>query len=362
VRAPGASLGIALIVIGIVVLLGEIVPGLAWWTLWPLIIVVAGLIQAFTPGRQGWNVERLFDGFVTVAIGLVILGITTGYVGFGVVWQILALWPVLLIALGLDLLGKATRATWVSALGSIAVIGALGYAVALNVSGAASFSLLGGTTEGNTTKISEPVGLVREADLVVKAGVAEVKLADGTRLVDATGVSPWGEPDFSVSRSGHQADVKLSLGEADSVVTWPGGPRAAIDAELGRGVLWDLLVEIGVTTLDADLSDLSVRSIEVKPGVSDCTITLGEVPGGIDVARTVVKSGVSSVKLRVPDDVEARVESDSGLTGHSLDESFESTGSRTWETSEYDAARSAGRGVWLITVQSGIGSVDVETY
>jgi hypothetical protein len=291
----------------------------------------------------------------------VILGVTTGFVGFGVVWQILALWPVLLIALGLDLLGKAIHSSWVRALGSIVVIGALAYAVALNVSGATTLTFTG-TAEGSTTEISEPVGIVREADLTLKAGVADVKLASGTRLVEAEGTSPWGTPDFSVDRSGHSASVNLSLGDVDGSVTWPGGPQASIDAKLADNVLWDMLIEVGVTTLDADLEDVPVRTLEVKPGVSDCTVTLGEVPRGVEVAKTAVKSGIASVKLRLPEGAEARIESESGLTGHSIDSSFESQGSRVWETAGYDDAQSGDDGVWLITIQSGIGSIDVDTY
>jgi hypothetical protein len=345
------------------VLAGQLLPGLAWWSLWPLIIVVAGLIQAFTPGRSGWSVERLFDGFVTVTIGLVILGITTGFVGFSVVWQILALWPVLLIALGLDLLGKATHSSWVRALGSLAVIGALGYAVALNVSGAEAFTWTDSSNQSaSETQISEPVGIVREADLTLKAGVAEVTLTDGSRLVRATGVSPWGKPDFSVERSGHNASVNLSLGDADGVVVWPGNSKASIEAELARSVLWDMLVEVGVTSLDADLSQIQVRSLEVKPGVSDCSVKLGHVPRGVDVGEIVIKSGVASVKVLVPEGAEARIESESGLTGHSIGGDFESQGSGTWETAGYGEARAKGAGVWLINVQSGVGSINIDTY
>ena len=111
--------------------------------------------------RDGWNVERIFDGFVTVAIGLVILAITTGYVGFSVVWQILALWPVLLIAIGLDLLGKALHTSWVRALGSMAVIAALAYSVAVTASGFQGFSFTG-TTASTTRTVEEPVGSVSE--------------------------------------------------------------------------------------------------------------------------------------------------------------------------------------------------------
>ncbi|HSK46792.1 MAG TPA: hypothetical protein VLA05_02170 [Coriobacteriia bacterium] len=350
-----------LIVVGAIALAGQVIPGLAWWSLWPLIIVIAGLVQAFTPGRDGWSVDRLFDGFVTVAFGLVVLSITTGYAGFGVVWQIITLWPVLLIAIGLDLLGKGLHMTWIRALGSVLVIAALAYAVAVNASGVDSvaFTDMGGAANG---EITEPVAGVQEAELTVDAGVANVTLSDGQDLVKAEAVSPWGTPDFSVVRSGTSADVKLSLGGADNVQVWPGGPDARLNAELSDSVLWDMHVNTGVSSLRADLREVPVRSLELKPGVADCNVTLGDVPTGVDESQVLVKSGISSVTLSIPSDVEARVESDSGLTGHNIDSSLSSLGSGVWETSGFDDAKSAGVGVWLITVKSGIGSVNVTTY
>jgi len=357
----GAVAGLVLIGLGVVALIGQVVPGLAWWSLWPLIIVISGFVQAFTPGHSGWSVDRMFDGFVTVAIGLVILAITTGVVGIGVVWQIITLWPVLLIAIGLDLLGKAMHTSWVRALGSIVVIAALAYAVAINVGSVSGMTLVGTTAQAEE-EISQPVGRVREADLTLDAGVAEVNLTSGTELVAAQGVSPWGTPDFSVDRAGTQAEVDLSLGEADRVVIWPGGEGARLDAQLSDSVLWDMKLNTGVSTLRADLEDVRVRSIELKPGVADCSITLGEVPMGVTEATAVVQSGVSSVSIRIPEGEQARIESDSGITGHSIDGSFASTGSREWETDGFESARDAGTGVWLITVKSGIGSVSVDTY
>jgi hypothetical protein len=350
-----------LIVIGGIFLVGQIVPGLAWWSLWPLIIVAAGVIQAVTPGHEGWNVNRLFDGLVTVTIGLVVLAVTTGVVGFGVVWEIIRLWPVLLIALGLDLLGKALHTSWVRAVGSLAVILALAYAVAVTAGSISSISLVR-PSEGAEAQISEPVGMVDEADLTVDAGVADVTLTDGSQLVEASGVSPWGEPDFSVERSGETAEVSLTLGNADGAVVWPGGPDARLDAALSRDVLWDMTITTGVSSLSADLEDVPVRSIDLKPGVADCKVTLGDVPAELDESSALVRSGISSVSLRLPDGVEARIESDSGLTGHDIGPDFESRGGGVWQTPGFEDARDDGEGVWVITVKSGIGSISIDTY
>jgi len=357
----GATAGIVLIVIGLVFLAGRLIPGLAWWNVWPLIIIVAGLFQAFTPGKEGWSVTRMFDGFVTVAFGGVFLAITLGYVGWGVWGRILALWPVLLISIGLDLLGKALHTTWLRVVGSLAIIAALGYAVAMSAGDVGSVVFFG-EPSGQPFSYSEPAGGVREASLDLEAGVAEVSVQDGSDLVTARGVSPWGEPTFDVQRSGSSAEVQVSLGDDGGVGVWPGSPNARLDVTLSRSVMWDATVSTGVSTLDADLSDVQVRSLLLKPGVADCDVRLGDVPTQLDEGRVAVESGVSSVVLRIPQGAEARVKSEGGLTGTNIDSQLASLGGGVWETPGYSAAQSSGEPVWVINVKSGVGSFALDTY
>ena len=360
-RRPGATAGLVLIFIGALFLVGQVVPGIAWWSLWPLVIVGAGVIQAVTPGNEGWGANRVFDGLGTVAFGLVLLAITTGVVGLGVVWEIMRLWPVVLIALGLELLGKAMNATWVRAAGSVAVIGALVFATAVSMGSVDRNPLVIGRP-GEAHTIDERVGDVREAALEVDAGVANVTLEGGRGLVRAEGVSTWGTPDFSVERSGREADVRLSLDSPEGGVFMPRGIDARLDASISRNVLWDIVLSTGVSSLEADLSDVNVRSLELRPGVADVSVRMGAVPRGEEEATLMVRSGVSSVKIDVPKAAAVRIESESGLTGHSIADEFVSKGSGVWESEGYASARDAGRGVWLITIRSGIGSIEIDTY
>lgn len=357
----GATAGVVLIIIGLVFLGGRLIPGLAWWNLWPLIIIVAGLVQAFTPGKEGWSVTRMFDGLVTVAFGGVFLAITLGFVGWGVWGRILALWPVLLISIGLDLLGKALHTTWLKVVGSLAIIAALVYAVVISAGNVGSVEFLG-ESGGTPFSYAEEVGGVREATLDLEAGAAEITIEDGTDLVAAEGVTPWGDPVFEVERSGNTADVRFSLGDQDGISVWPGGTNARLDVALSDLVLWDATVASGVSTLDADLSDVNVRSLELKPGVSDCDVRLGEVPVSVDEATVDVESGVSSVKIRIPVGAEARVQSEGGLSGTSVDRALTSLGGGVWETTGYSAAKSAGEPVWTVDVKSGVGSFTLVTY
>lgn len=360
-RSPGATAGIVLIVVGALFLLGQIDAAFAWWRMWPLVFVIAGMIQAVTPGKDGWSVARLFDGLTTIAWGVFLLAITTGVVTWAVFGTLLTLWPVLLIALGFELLGKAMNATWVRALGSLAVIAALAYTIAISASGLESPSLVsrGG---GETVSASEPVSGIEEANLRLEAGAAEVDLDAGTSLVSAEMSSDWSEPELAVDRSGTSADVRIGSGESDRIVWWPGGRGSRIDARLSDEVLWDLDVSLGVSDFTADLSELSVRALTLKPGIADCEVRLGEVPGELEEAEAVVQAGISSVSIEVPDGAEVRVESETGLTGHDIGGRLEPAGSGVWETPGYDQAAEDGDGVWLIRIQSGIGSVRIDSY
>ncbi|HET6352053.1 MAG TPA: hypothetical protein VFG89_07995 [Coriobacteriia bacterium] len=345
-----------LIVIGSVILAAQFIPGVAWWNAWPLIIVVAGVIHAFTPGDEGWGVHRLFDGLVTVSWGLVFLAITTGYVGFGVMWSILRLWPVLLIAIGFDLLGKALRLSWVRVLGSLAIIAALAFAVTTTSGYVPSVT----TRTTSSQVLTEPVDGVQTANLAVSAGAGPISVSKGTDLVSVSGSAPWGEPTLTVDRSGSQASVSVQTPEPNGVVT--GFEDAALDIGLSDSVLWEANVSSGVSQANLDLTGLAVKSVSYKTGVGECRLRLDAVPEGVDHATATVDAGVSSVTVLVPRGVAARVQSDSGLAGHSVQGDFEPQGNRTWETPSYAKASAQGAPVWDITIKTGIGAVTVDTY
>lgn len=359
-RSSGVGFATALIFIGVLLLIAQVVPGLSWWGLWPLIIVAAGVVQAVTPGKEGWNVYRFFDGLVTVAFGLVFLAITMGIIGWSVWWTILGLWPVLLIAIGFDLLGKSLKSSWLRVIGSLAIIAALAYAVAVNAGElqGITFMTIGDTQE---VAVSEEVGSTKTADLKLNAGVAQLTIESGSELVTIDGSTPFGEPEVTVERSGNSADVTVNLGDADGVVAWPGSTDADIDMTLSDEVVWDAEFETGLSTVRADLSDVRVRSLLLKPGITDCSVTLGDAPDG-EEGRIAVKAGISSVKLRLPSDAEVRVESKSGLSATDIDNDLESLGDGVWETAGFDEARESGDPVWLVSVESGIGAFDLTTY
>ena len=141
-RRGGVGLGVILIALGVAMFARPVLPDVSWSQLWPLIIVVIGVGQMVTPG---WDDERgvmrLFDGLGTVLIGLVLLGNTLGYVEWSVWFVLLTLWPVLLIALGISIVGRGVGQRWISAVGPMVIWVALTLAVASSLTAKAPITV-----------------------------------------------------------------------------------------------------------------------------------------------------------------------------------------------------------------------------
>lgn len=354
----GVWFGIVLVLIGALVISGRFFEGFAWWEMWPLIIVLAGAIQAVTPGREGWGIGRLFDGLSGIVFGLVLLGNTTGFLSWSVWWRIMTMWPVLLIAIGFSVLARGLDQQWLRAFGSIAVIAAVAWAAATSISG--SPAIWYGTSAGAPFSVDEPAdSRITEGTFEFKGGAGEIRVESGSALFAAEGETVLDAPDYRSDVSSTTADIMLDLGQRGTVVV-PNARGNYADIELSRDVAWDVSIDTGVSQLTADLSDVNVVGLFVTTGVSSADVKLGELSGTGDVEVT-VKSGISSVDIRIPESAEVSVRSMGGLAALDLDRGIERVdvaGERFYKTAGFDNARRR----YVIEVETGVGSVNIDRY
>jgi hypothetical protein len=361
-RRGGIGLGVVLIAVGVVFLVGQFIPNVAWWQMWPLIVILVGAIQIFTPDpADGWGLSRIMDGLGTIIVGAVLLGNTTGFIAWSVWWTLLMLWPVLLVAIGLRIIGRGTGQSWVGALGPIVVWVAFAYAVSTSLTGAGGFYPFqsgASLTSGKQFAIFEPVGAVTEATMKFEGGAGDIKIgSDSGQLISATGTSPFGEPLLEVKRDGSSAEVRLGLGDKGFAAAGPPGIAAGkVDVELSDLVVWNAELQAGASSLGADFSRLKLRALTLSTGASRVDLKLGVVPDEVTKAPIVVKAGVSSVRISVPRDAEARVVSSGGLSSTEVNGDFAKVGDGSWQTPGYATAQR----VYDISIESGVGSVSVE--
>lgn len=352
--------GVALVIVGLALLVSQFVPGIQLWRFWPLIIIAFGVRAMFGTSGTPWSIKTLTEGLSTIAVGSILLGQMLGYLAWDVWLNILSLWPLLIVSLGLELVGKGIRSEWVRALGNIVVIGGLAYG-ALVMTGTGGWPIMfmpRGESEPFSLSASDASG-VSEGAARVEGGVGSLTVGRGDGLVTADGRSPF-EPVFDVDVDGREADITVGLGEH----SW--GPLESdteLDVTLSGDVAWDLDVSAGVTEYDLDLSGLVLRSLVLDAGVSDGTVTLGESDAG-DAEGAIpveIESGVSALRIRVPKGDNVRVTIQEGLTGVDMRGAWDRVENE--DPSVYESERfEDDASYWDIEIQAGIGGITIEYY
>ena len=130
------------------------------------------------------------------------------------------------------------------------------------------------------------------------------------------------------------------------------GRSRRLDVGLTGEVPLDLRVEGGAYRGSLDLSDLLVRSLEIRTGASDTRVTLPRA-GVMTTVRA--ESGAASTTFTVPEGVAARVRSKMSLGNVSVDELRFPRSADGWTSADYETAPNRVE----ITIEGGVGSVRV---
>lgn len=356
-RSAAIGWGIVLVVLGMLLLAGQLLPHVQFWRYWPLIVVALGVRQMFGPVGGPWSVRHLTEGISTVVLGLVFLGQMLGYLSWDVWLNILRLWPLLLVALGLEVIGKGLRSDIVRALGSLVIAGGLAYG-ALVMSPTASWPIsFVPAAESTPFKRSQPHSASADTGrATIDGGAGRLSLAGGPDLATAEGSSPF-RPRFDAVVTNGRAEVTVA---PNGNIVGPIQGRASINVTLDRTIPWDLTVKAGVSEYDLDLREIEVSSLHLESGVSSGVLTLG-VPSGDGATDASIEVGVSSLTVRVPKDESTRVTVTEGLTSVSTSGSWKSE--RTHDTRIYTSDGFDDSGAyWNVQVRSGIGDVKIEYY
>lgn len=260
--------------------------------------------------------SRRRGGFVwpliLITLGVMFLLSNLGMVNWNVWDAIWRLWPVLLVAIGLDIL-----------FGRRSAIGAL-IVVALVV------ALIGGviwyvTTQSpvvtgqalTTDRIVQERADASSADIQINFGVGQLRLGalkDSGNLIEGTVVRGPGETvlrDWTVE--GGVARFRLHS-QGVPFDPWPWGGRGndrLWNLNLSPSVPMELDISTGVGQSTIDLSELQVTGLKVSSGVGETTVTL---PGRGRLSAK-VSGGIGKLTVIVPQGMAARIDASAGLGG-----------------------------------------------
>ncbi|MGD8632186.1 MAG: LiaF-related protein [Anaerolineales bacterium] len=305
--------------------------------------------------------RSIFWPVLLIGFGLIWLLVNTGLLpgwSWAGLWR---LWPLFLIAIGLDLL-IARRSALVGALVALA---SLALIVVIILAG----GFFGYRTRGVqvvTDEFSEPIGVAEDSEIELDFSVGPATvypLNDENLLFDAA-VTHIGEMDFAVSGTASKVirlderQENVDLGWFDLVdkdeLKWDVGITKLIPVTLD--------IKGGVGESELDLGELLLADLTVDVGVGDLNLSLPASEAGyevyldggvgatdIDIARganvtITIDGSVGDVRIDLPSNAEVRVDASVGVGNIRLPSNFERVSgsdgnivgdSGVWETSGY---------------------------
>ena len=302
-----------------------------------------------TPPDQRWSRRRgVFSPLVLIAIGLVFLLGNYGLIQPVSFLSLLALWPVLLILLGIDI---AFARRWpLETLGAEVVIIGLALVLAATQPNALSlttFSFGGSSSCRNpASSVSAPRSGMQSYALRVDGGAARYRVSGGaSAAVEASA-------DFDAlclavrDSTASRGDVRLTQGGTRI------GGNNDIEVKLANDLPVSVTVNAGAGELDLDLHDLKVTDVRLNIGASSTSLILPHPTGDVGIR---VEGGASSLIVEIPADVEARVTISGGLVSSSTTNPRAARSGNTIETAGYATAKDR----VTVSVTGGASSVEV---
>ena len=296
-----------LVVLGVFLLLANLgtIPNTAWdivATYWPLIFVIGGLDGLYQ--RHGW-----VGPLVGIGLGTVLLLGNLHYLQWGSLDLLLRLWPILLVAWGLDIAFGRNDSVWSTllrvSLGLLLVGGIIWLSIA---------SPFGGSVK--TVTFNQPLDGAQNSVLDFSMAAGEMNLSGGTAadtLVNGTLVLPKDmtlTPNYQAPTNGTS---RLSL-EGTGVVIMSFGNSTPWNLKLNSLVPLDIASRLGMGNMIADLSDLKVNQFNSEVGLGRTELILpksGGTSGKIELA-------MGELIIRVPKGSRVILHTNIGLVGKQL--------------------------------------------
>lgn len=289
---------------------------------------------------------------ILISAGVLFLLNNFGVLDWSVWLTLLRLWPVLLIAIGLDIL--IGRRSWLgSALVALLLVGVLVAAVAGGIR--PSTVNAAGQVDRTETVRMELKG-AKQADVEIEFGAGELILgalpADSGDLLAGT-VELSRDEKLNQSQSTTNGRARASI---QSNKNWSVGfdvsnaPDKQWDLALNRDVPLSLNLKTGVGKSNLDLTQLKLTQVDLNGGVGDVTMKL-PAQGRFSVS---VDGGVGQITFILPESLAARITLEGGLGGSEIPASFEKR-DRVYTSPGFSSAQDRVE----INVDGGIGRIVV---
>ena len=243
---------------------------------------------------------------ILISLGVIFLLNNMGFIGLNLWDVIMRFWPILLIAMGLDIL-IGRRSAWGAAIAVVVVL-------ALLAGGIVFFDNQAQWTYA-AEKFEIPLGNVEEATISLDPALGYLlvdALPKGSNVLLRGEVRPFSGEEIgkTVDISGTRATIDLRT-EGVIVAPFFGGwsDQPSWDFALHPEVATDLIVDFGVGKAELDLQDLQIGDIHVEQGLGQMILLLPSADN-MDIN---LDGGIGEIQVVIPEDVGVRIRAGVGI-------------------------------------------------
>ncbi|WP_322805424.1 LiaF transmembrane domain-containing protein [Thermanaerothrix sp.] len=308
-KRPSLFFPLLLIAVGVIFLLNNLevirVDGVEiFLRYWPLLFIIGGLDHIYQ--GKGWT-----WGVFSILLGGIFLLANLGYLPLGGWELLLRLWPIFLIALGLDLVLRE-RPAWASALALFVTLGL--------VVGITWFAVGQARLPANAQPLTYPLPAgVRTAEVTVEQPLGQLEIGGvtaGGNLLEGEITLPQALTlTEDVQTRGSTAQVRLGAVGSTVVFPWSLGPsRSLWRLRFNPQVDLVLRFKSGLGSQVLDLRGLQVRQLTSEVALGSLTVTL-PVAGDL---RADLRNPIGFTTLYVPRQSRVELRIDRALATLSL--------------------------------------------
>jgi len=334
-----------LIAIGVVFLLNSlgVLPGNAvelLIKLWPLLFILGGIDNIIRGRGWVWAV-------ISLGLGTVFLLANFNYLPWDSWNLLLRLWPMILVAIGLDLIfeGRKPVTTIIGVLIGLLIMVAVAWFAILNSPGG----------QISSTAVSQPIGSATSAFVRISDPVGRLELSSGagaTNLLEGSVQMPTRmnlKQDYNVQNG--EGSLNLSV-QGEGFTNWTGSvgePKWVFD--LSNDLPLSLNTEIAVGSTAIDLTGLNIEQLNASVAVGSLTITLDPK----DTFAGTIATPVGRMVVRIPEGTLAALQMDTAISIGNLPAGYRREGKMVYSPD----ANAANANVRL-TLEQPIGLITLE--
>ena len=299
--------------------------------------------------RHTYRYRSFFWPALLILAGIVALLVNVGQIPVDRVFQVVNLWPLVLVVIGLELI---IRRLLHGVTGDVAAA----LVVLLAIVGAATYVAVAPNPAANETlDASGQLGDVQSASLEINAGAATIKISSdsdvGTDLFKAHIAYSGTKPDVTFDTSSR----KLTISQRGNNFLIFQSRRFELDLQINPKVTWAVELNTGAATSTLDLSHVQLKSLSLSSGAARDEITLGPASEAVPVE---IDGGALTVKIHRPQGTEASVDVSGGAVSLDADgRGLHGIGHQSYESPGFSNAANGYR----IEINGGACTVTLDT-